>query len=93
MPFFISGDTIFLFQLRTIDYTCDIVYTTNLGINWETLTQRSNINVRGVPYKNKQNNNIYVGLVTVPVNLMKPFGAVIIMVYCGIPYPIETLAH
>lgn len=60
----ISGDTIFLFQLRTIDYTCDIVYTTNLGNNWETLTQRSNINVRGVPYKNKQNNNIYVGLVT-----------------------------
>ncbi len=60
----ISGDTIFLFQLRTIDYTCDIVYTVSLGNNWETLTQRSNINVRGVPYKNKQNNSIYVGLVT-----------------------------
>ncbi|MFN3445795.1 MAG: T9SS type A sorting domain-containing protein [Bacteroidia bacterium] len=60
----ISGDTIFLFQLRSIDYTCDVIYTVNLGNNWETLTQRSNINVRGVPHKNKQNNTIYVGLVT-----------------------------
>jgi photosystem II stability/assembly factor-like uncharacterized protein len=58
----LSGDTVFLYQLRSIDNTCDIIYTTNLGANWDSIPVRSLLNVRGVPYKNKQNETIYIGL-------------------------------
>lgn len=68
-----DGDTIFLFRLRTIDNTCDIAYTTDLGANWDTLPVTSNINVRGVPFKNAQNGTLHVGLGTAS----RPFDEII----------------